>query len=64
MDNLFKTFQIRFTDRNDFIMAILMNNLSDDISHSDMILTYSNEFFRDRFVGFLKMEGITNIEDE
>jgi len=60
MEDLFKTFKIKFTDRDDFNKAVDMNNLADDIGHSDMIFIYSKKYFRDRFAGYLSTMGITN----
>ena len=57
MKDLYKTFSICFTDRADFDTALGLNHLADDVGHSDMILKYSNEFFRDRFAGFLQLQG-------
>ncbi len=64
MEDLFKTFKIYFSNREEFDSALEMNNLADDIGHADMIMSYSNEFFRDRFAGFLKTQGFKNIEIE
>lgn len=57
MEDLFETHKIFFTDRKEFEKAIAMNHLAIDIGYSDMILVYDNEFFRDRFFGFLNIEG-------
>ena len=62
MENIFKTWKIKFSDRDDFDSACYMNNLSCDIGYSDMVLVYDNEFFRDRFAGYLKISGIDKIE--
>lgn len=59
MDDLFKTYSISFENREDFESALKMNNLSTDIGYSDMILIYDNEYFRDRFAGFLASSGFT-----
>jgi hypothetical protein len=62
----FKTFKIQFRSKADFDKALEMNHLAHDIGHSDMTLVYDNEFFRDRFVGFLIHEGmiVCTIDDE
>lgn len=64
-EDIFKTVKIIFRDREDFNTVLDMNNLADDIGHSDMILSYSNKFFRDRFAGILATQGIDSflIED-
>lgn len=58
MEELFKTFRIRFKDRDVFNEALEMNHLADDVGYSDMVLVYTNEFFRDRFGGFLLTKGV------
>jgi len=62
MEDLFKTYQIKFKNREDFNTALDMRNLADDIGHSDMVLTYSDKYFRDRFAGWLIIEKIAEIE--
>lgn len=57
---LFKTYKIYFKDRKEFNKAVDMNNLADDIGYADMILTYSNEFLRDRFLGYLSSSGFVS----
>ena len=57
MNDLFKTFAIQFKDRGEFHKALKFNTFADDVGHSDMILNYSNKFYRDRFVGFLATIG-------
>jgi len=61
MEDLFKTFSIKFKNRGDFNDAVEMNNLAVDVGHSDMILVYDNEFFRDRFAGFLGADVVTGV---
>lgn len=62
MDDLFATVSIKFNNRDEFNSAIAMNTFADDIGHSDMVLVYSkkNTYFRDRFAGFLNLQGIYN----
>jgi len=60
MEDLFKTYKIYFKDRTEFNNATLLNNLADDIGYADMIFTYSNEFFRDRFLGYLSSIGFVS----
>jgi len=62
MEDLFKTWIIKFSSRDDFDQACDMNTFCCDIGYSDMILVYDNEFFRDRFAGYLKMSGINKIK--
>lgn len=62
MEYIFRTFNIRFHGCDSFNKALDMNHLADDIGHSDMVLVYSNEFFRDRFVRFLTINEIVDIE--
>ena len=64
MEESFKTFKIVFENREEFESATDMNHLADDIGYCDKILTYSNEFFRDRFAGYLRTIGIDCIEFE
>ena len=60
MDDLFKTYKIKFGDRREFEDACELNNLADDIGYSDMIFTYSKKFMRDRFVGYLSTLGFAS----
>ena len=62
MEDIFKTFKIKFSDRDDFNKALGMNHLACDVGHADMVLVYTNEYFRDRVAGFLATSGIENIE--
>jgi len=55
--DLFKTYPISFKDREEFNKALCLHHMADDIGYSDMILTYSNEYHRDRFIGYLSLMG-------
>ena len=62
MKELFKTYKIKFENRNEFNFAIDLTNFSIDIGYSDKILVYDNEYFRDRFFRYLRISGIQYIE--
>lgn len=55
-----KTFGIRFIYKSDFEKAIALNNLSDKIDYDELSLIYNNEFFRERFIGYLRIIDLNN----
>jgi len=59
-DESFETFLIRFGDRDEFEKAVELTTLAMNVIHGDMLLVYDNEFFRDRFSGYLAMNEITH----
>ncbi len=60
MEELFKTYIIKFKDRREFNAALELNHLADDIGHADMILIYTKPFFRDRVAGYLSSLGFVS----
>jgi len=59
-EHLFETFLIHFGQRNEFEKALELTTLAIDVGHSDMVLVYDNEYFRDRFSGYLHMNEINH----
>ena len=61
MNNDFKTFSIRFHERNTFNIAVTIleklkidfDTFFSDISHDDMIISFDNKIMFDCFVGDL-----------
>ncbi len=58
---LTRAYLICFGDRREFNKALNLNHLALDVGHDDMVLVYDNEFFRDRFEGYLHTNDVNTI---